>query len=228
MLVLEWKERAFIKKVTSRCFWWFPAAILVDQNGTPTWRLYTKLYKGAWNVSANNSETVGHKDLRLGQIVYMLVFYNISFSWLLPLDGFQFIFLLRDSENDLLRNQTERSTGFLPFFEQKIQGLFKHPSYFSRTPFSTKKSPEPMSFLVLPQHEQLYREGLSVFAPVGTWESGLDKISTEIQRLSSTDCNFHGLSKPWKPWIFISKFKDFQGACEPWIQVRKWIVQFVI
>ena len=35
--------------------------------------------------------------------VYKLVFYNnISFSWLLPLDGFQHIFLLRDSENDLL------------------------------------------------------------------------------------------------------------------------------
>ena len=33
--------------------------------------------------------------------VYILVFYNISFSWLLPLDGLQFIFLLRDSENDL-------------------------------------------------------------------------------------------------------------------------------
>ena len=45
--------------------------------------------------------TVGHKDLRLGQIFYILVFYNISFSWLLPPDGFQFIFLLRDSENDL-------------------------------------------------------------------------------------------------------------------------------
>ena len=45
---------------------------------------------------------MSHKDLRLGQIVYILVlFYNISFSWLLPLDGFQFIFLLRDSENDL-------------------------------------------------------------------------------------------------------------------------------
>ena len=61
----------------------------------------TSPYKGAWNVSANNSETVGHKDLKLGQIVYILVFYNISFSWLLPLDGFQFIFLLPDSENDL-------------------------------------------------------------------------------------------------------------------------------
>ena len=39
--------------------------------------------------------------LQLGQIVYILVFYNISFSWLLPLDRFQFIFLLRDSENDI-------------------------------------------------------------------------------------------------------------------------------
>ena len=102
MLVLKWKERAFIEIANFRCICWFPAAILVHQNGAPIWRLHTKLYKGAWNVSANNSETVGHKDLRLGQIVYILVFYNISFSWLLPLDGFQFIFSLRDSENDLL------------------------------------------------------------------------------------------------------------------------------
>ena len=65
----------------------------MDQKGVPKWRLHTKLYKVARNVSANNSETVGHKDLRLGQIVYILVFfYNISFSWLLSLDGFQFIF----------------------------------------------------------------------------------------------------------------------------------------
>ena len=59
-------------------------------------------YGGAWNVSANNSETVVHKELRLGYIVHILVFYNISFSWLLPLDGFQLIiFWLHDSENDL-------------------------------------------------------------------------------------------------------------------------------
>ena len=37
---------------------------------------------------------MAHKDPRLGQIVYILVFYNISFSWLLPLDGFQFIFFV--------------------------------------------------------------------------------------------------------------------------------------
>ena len=71
-------------------------------NGTPIWLLHTKLYKGPCNVSANTSEAVGHKDLKLGKIVYVLVFFNISFSWLLPPDGFQFIFLLRDSENDLL------------------------------------------------------------------------------------------------------------------------------
>ena len=44
-------------------------------------------------------KNVGQKDLRLGQIVYVLVFHNISFSWLLLPDGFQFIFLLPESEN---------------------------------------------------------------------------------------------------------------------------------
>ena len=55
--------------------------------------------------------------------------------------------------------------GFVPFFEQKLQGLYKdfqgHISHFSRTPFSAKKRFESMSFLVLPQHEQFYPEGLS-------------------------------------------------------------------
>ena len=55
----------------------------MDQNGTPIWHLHTKLHKGVWGVLANNSETVCQRDLRLGQIVYILVFYNISFSWLL-------------------------------------------------------------------------------------------------------------------------------------------------
>ena len=84
----------------------------------------------------------------------------------------------------------------------------KHISHFARTPFSAKKSLESMSFLVLPQHEQFYPEGLSVFAPLGTWESGLDKVSTEIQGLFSiTHCNCQGLSKHW---IFTLTFKNFQ------------------
>ena len=56
---------------------------------------------------------------------------------------------------------------------------------------------ESTSFLFPPQHEQYYPEGLSVFAV-------LDKVSMEIQGLSSTDCNFQGLTRPW---IFFK----FQG-----------------
>ena len=39
-----------------------------------------------------------------------------------------------------------------------------------------------------------------------TWESGLDKVSTEIHEVSSTDYNFQELSRPW---IFILKFNVF-------------------
>ena len=70
--------------------------------------LHTKLYKGAWNVSANNAETEGHKDLRFGKIVYILIFFNISLYWLPPLDFFQFILfvpcLLRVSEKRKIRS----------------------------------------------------------------------------------------------------------------------------
>ena len=66
-------------------------------------------------------------------------------------------------------------------------------------PLPWKKSLEVMSFLVL-----------SVFAPFFL-EFHLIKVSIEIQGLSTIDCNFQGLSRPW---IFMLKFKDFQGVCE--------------
>ena len=95
-------------------------------------------------------------------------------------------------------------------FEQKIQGLFNdfqgHISHFSTTPFSAKKSLESTSFLVFPQHEQFYLEGLSVFAPFSLEFYIHYKVSIEIQELSSSDCNDQGLSRPQ---IFILKFKDF-------------------
>ena len=62
-----------------------------------------------------------------------------------------------------------QAPGYVPFFEQKIQELFKdfqgHISHFPRTPFNAKKSLESMSFLFLSQHKQLYPEDLSVLAP---------------------------------------------------------------
>ena len=69
------------------------------------------------------------------------------------------------SQKTVLFFQTKKAAGFVRFFEQKLQGLFKdfqgYISHFSRTPFSAKKTLESMSFLVLPQHEQSYPEGLS-------------------------------------------------------------------
>ena len=44
---------------------------------------------------------------------------------------------------------------------------------------------------------------------LGTWEFGLDKVSTEIQGLSSTDCNFQGLSRPW---TFYFKFQGLSRS----------------
>ena len=112
-----------------RCLCWFAVGILVL---APIWRLHTKLYKGAWNVSANNSETVGHKDLRLEQIVHILVFYNISFSWLLPPNGFQFNFSLRDSENDLYHIKI-RNSGI-------VSKRKKNRFFFYIKPIATAKS----------------------------------------------------------------------------------------
>ena len=85
MLALKWKEGAFLEKLNTRCFCWFLAAILVWQNLMHIWRLHTKHYNGAWNVSANNSETVGHIDLRLGQMYITLlqrfIFLASSTGW---------------------------------------------------------------------------------------------------------------------------------------------------
>ena len=59
-----------------------------------------------------------------------------------------------------------------------------------------------MSFLVL-----------SVFAPFFLEFHLNYKVSIEIQGLSTIDCNFQGLSRPW---IFVKfkDFQDFQGVCE--------------
>ena len=44
-------------------------------------------------------------DLKRGEVSSSFISYNITISWLHALDGFRFIFLLRDSENDLLAEQ---------------------------------------------------------------------------------------------------------------------------
>ena len=93
MLALEWKERAFIETVNSR---WFFVDFRRPYLCTTTVHKYDVSIQSSTKVRETSRQitqklSVGHKDRRLGKIVYILVFYNISFSWLLPLDAFQFI-----------------------------------------------------------------------------------------------------------------------------------------
>ena len=50
-------------------------------------------------------------SLKLGEVSSLFIFYNIAISWLFPLDGFRFIFLLRDSENDLFTGHLDLCLG---------------------------------------------------------------------------------------------------------------------
>ena len=74
------KQTSLLAKVNSRCFFLFPAAMLVSLGRAPTWRLHTKLYKFVWNIMSNNSSTENRTDLRLGQSPYLFIVYNVSIS----------------------------------------------------------------------------------------------------------------------------------------------------
>ena len=98
-----------------------------------------------------------------------------------------------------------KPTGFVPFFEQKIQGVLKDTfGVFQGLHSMQKKSLESMSFFSSSTSGEFYPEGLCICSFTFTVS-----LSNEIQGLSSTDCNFQELSRPW---IFILKFKGlFQG-----------------
>ena len=72
---------------------------------TPTWRFHTGLCKFLRHISTNIWSLGERTSLKLGEVTQFVVFYNIKISQLFPLDGFWFIFLLRDSENDLRTEQ---------------------------------------------------------------------------------------------------------------------------
>ena len=82
------KERA---KLNSRCFCWFPAAMLQSLRGAPRWRLHTKHYNFQWYPFYNSSSKY-RTSSKLWCVVYLLVFYDISISWFNFLNGKRFYF----------------------------------------------------------------------------------------------------------------------------------------
>ena len=83
--------------------------MFVDHRCAPTWRFHTKLCKFLRNISTNISGLGKRADLKLGEVSSLCISNKITMSWLYPLNGFRFIFLLHDSENDLQKQRTSTS-----------------------------------------------------------------------------------------------------------------------
>ena len=93
--------RYSVAKVSSRCLHYLLTTILEDQGGPPTWRLHTKLYNFVRNISTNIS-TLGqctHQKLR--KLSSLFIVFNITISWLYPLQGFWIYFSLCDNAHTL-------------------------------------------------------------------------------------------------------------------------------
>ena len=73
--------------VNSRCFHWFRIAMLESLRRAPTWHLHTKPYNFQWNLLPNNSSSEYHTSPNLWHVVYLLLFYDISISWLNLFNG---------------------------------------------------------------------------------------------------------------------------------------------
>ena len=86
---------------------WHKAAIAFVEKYLPisrfatTWRFHTELCKFLRNISTNICGLGEHTNLKLREVSSLFIFNTITISWLYSLNGFRFIFLLRDSENDL-------------------------------------------------------------------------------------------------------------------------------
>ena len=76
----------------------------------PTWRLHTELIKFLWNISTNICGLGKRTDLKLGEVSSLFICNKITIFWLFPLNGFRFIFLLHDSENDLNMSLKKRKS----------------------------------------------------------------------------------------------------------------------
>jgi len=61
-------ERFESGKLNSRCFHWFPAAMLEPLRRAPTWRVHTKHYSFQWYLLPNNSSSEYRTSRNLGTL----------------------------------------------------------------------------------------------------------------------------------------------------------------
>ena len=82
---------------------------------------------------------------------------------------------------------------------QTFQGLSRTDFPFLKDLIQCKKEPWVCLFWSFPNMSNFILKVFLHLLLFGTWESeGLDKVSTKIRGLFSTDCNFQGLSRTFK------------------------------
>ena len=89
----------------------------------------TVVPKVAGNASTNISETIYRTGLRIGEVIYKCVSYNIPSFWRISLKGFVlfcFVFVLRDRENELLKSHGKASTN-QTFFVGELHEIQRSP-----------------------------------------------------------------------------------------------------
>ena len=81
------------RKLNSRCFHRFPAAMCHESlRRALTWRLHTKHYNFQWYLLLNNSSSEYCTSPKPRHVVYLLLLYDISISWLNLLTDKRFYF----------------------------------------------------------------------------------------------------------------------------------------
>jgi len=89
----DWENERFEKgKLNSRCFHCFPTAMLESLRRAPTWRLHTKHYNSQWYLLPHNSSSEYRTSPKPWHVVYVLLLYDSSISWLNLLNGKRFYF----------------------------------------------------------------------------------------------------------------------------------------
>ena len=118
-------------------FWWlYWCTKIVHQNGVSI-QSYTKVRETFRQIKQKLWPT---KTWDLDKFVCKLVFYNISFSWLLPMDGFQFISLFREftirmapflapMTSQILTSRKEHLGIFIASNMKPCQGIFHSKSW---------------------------------------------------------------------------------------------------
>ena len=121
--------------VTLRSPCWCPSV------WAPTGRLHTKLFKFGWNTFPNNARMNYRTVLNPGEVVYISIIFHIPVSWPNLLNGYDFYFWWRDTDNQPFRRfQKVNHWPHLVSFVKNAEKSTRKPKCKHRCPKLTTRS----------------------------------------------------------------------------------------